>query len=121
MGDDVRYRALDASGDYTFGQNGVNFLVNSPEAVAQAIITRLGIATGEWFLDITFGTPYNTEILGAGTNSTYDAALQSVILGTDGVTELVSYSSTRDPVTRAVTVTSRVNTLYGAVSVTTVL
>jgi hypothetical protein len=65
----MRYRTLDANGDYTFGQNGANFLVNSPAAVGQAVLTRVKLMQGEWFLDQTAGTPYDTEILGAGTES----------------------------------------------------
>lgn len=59
-----------------------NFYANQPEAVAQAVQTRLALAQGEWFLDTTAGTPYNTQILGAGTIAYYDAAIQQVILDT---------------------------------------
>lgn len=36
----MRYRREDDDGDYTFGQGDDTWLVNSPEAVAQAIKTR---------------------------------------------------------------------------------
>ncbi|MGE4978545.1 hypothetical protein AB8914_22915, partial [Yersinia enterocolitica] len=33
----MRYRREDENGDYTFGQGDNTFLINSPEAVAQAV------------------------------------------------------------------------------------
>lgn len=115
----MRYRTQDANGDYTFGQNDANFLVNSPAAVAQAVLTRLRLIQGEWFLDQTAGTPYNTDILGAGTESTRDIALQAVILETQGVTEIVDYASYLDPATRQFTVAATINTIYGQTTITT--
>lgn len=117
----MRYRTLDANSDYTFGQNNANFLVDSPEAVAQAIQTRLKLIQGEWFLDQTAGTPYNTEILGAGTQSTRDLAVQTVILETQGVTDIAEYASYLDPSTRQFTVSAVVNTQYGQVTITQAL
>jgi hypothetical protein len=114
----MRYRTLDANGDYTFGQAGQNFLVDEPAAVAQAIQTRLKLIQGEWFLDQTVGTPYNTQILGAGTESTRDLAIQTVILETQGVTEIVDYASFLDPSTRQFTVAATVNTQFGQTTIT---
>lgn len=117
----MRYRTLDANGDYTFGQNAANFLVDSPAAVAQAIQTRLKLLQGEWFLDQTAGTPYDTEILGAGTQSTRDLAIQTVILETQGVTEIVDYASYLNLSTREFTVAVTVNTIYGQTTITATL
>lgn len=117
----MRYRTLDANGDYTVGQNGSNFLVDSPAAVAQAIQTRLKLVTGEWFLDQTAGTPYYTDILGAGTGSTRDLAVQTAILETQGVTEIVDYASYLDPSTRQFIVAATVNTQYGQTTITQAL
>ena len=36
----MRYRREDADGDYTFGSGDDTWLINSPEAVAQAVKTR---------------------------------------------------------------------------------
>jgi len=113
----MRYRTLSPTGDYTFGQNGTNFLINSPAAVAQAVRTRLAIAVGEWFLDLSYGTPYQSKILGAGRVSTYDAAIQDVILNTQGVTDISQYSSTVNPDTRAASVFVVIDTLYGPATV----
>lgn len=119
----MRYRALSASGDYTFGQGAANFLVNSPACVAQAIQTRLGLITGEWFLDETDGTPYPTQILGYGTHPFYDGAIRSRILGTLGMTGqpvnggpnpgLASYSSNVTTSNRKLSVSGVADTIYG--------
>ncbi len=107
------YRKLDANGDYTFGQGAGNFYNDQPEAVAQAVKTRLGLIQGEWFLDISAGTPYNSQILGAGMVSKYDHAIQQVILNTQGVTGIADYASQVDPKTRAASVSCIINTKYG--------
>lgn len=115
------YRALDLNGDYTFGRAGGNFLVDSREAVAQAVQTRLKLIQGEFFLDITAGTPYNSEILGAGTIGKYDLAIKTVILGTAGVTGLTAYSSQVDPTTRKASVTCTITTKYGQTTLSQIL
>ncbi|EKH5089394.1 hypothetical protein O5Q68_004428, partial [Salmonella enterica] len=53
----MRYRREDAEGDYTFGCGDDTWLINSPEAVAQAVKTRFALWYGQWFLDKTEGTP----------------------------------------------------------------
>ncbi len=113
----MRYRALSPTGDYTFGQNLQNFLYDTAAAVAQAVKTRLGLVQGEWFLDNTVGTPWNTQILGAGTQNMYDLALQNVILGTEGVTEITQYSSNLNRATRALAVNATIDTIYGATTI----
>ena len=105
----MMYRALDGNGDYQIGV----FLLNSPAAVGQAVITRLLLWTGEWFLDVTDGTPWLQDIIGNNTN--YDFEIQSRILDTPGVTDIVSYSSS--VVNRRLSVTATINTLYGQTSV----
>ena len=65
----------------------------NPVATAQSILTRLKLLQGEWFINTQAGTPYATQILGKGTKPTYDQAIKTVILGTNGVSSLVSYSS----------------------------
>lgn len=109
----MRYRQLDSNGDYTFGQGGANFHVDSSLAVAQSIKTRLKLTQGEWFLDVTEGTPYDAQILGAGKVATYSAAIQQIILATSGVTEITGYTSNYDPTTRKVSVSCTVSTVYG--------
>lgn len=108
----MRYRKQSATGDYTFGQGQANFYVNNPEAVAQAIETRLLLMQGEWFLDILEGTPYATQILGRNRQTTYDAAIRKAILDTQGVISIESYASQLSA-DRELNVQARVNTIYG--------
>jgi hypothetical protein len=115
----VRYRKLTASGDYSFGQNALDFYVNSPQTVAQAILTRLLLHQGEWFLDVTFGMPWESQVLGYGTKSLYDAAIKAAILGVQGVASIVSYSSDLDTVNRALSVNVTVSTIYSQLSIST--
>jgi len=117
----MRYRALDANGDYTFGRGQGNFLINSPACVAQAVQTALLLKQGEWFLDTTVGVPYDTKVLGYGTSSTYDLTIREAILNVEGVTAITSYSSSRDPKTRRLTINATISTKYGATTISTVI
>jgi hypothetical protein len=103
---------MSPTGDMTFGNGTGNFLINSPAGVAQLAGTRLALWTGQWFLDLTEGTPYSTQILGKGTQSLYDNALTQRILGTTGVTAILSYQSQLNPSTRALTYSATLDTAY---------
>lgn len=117
----MRYRQLDANGDSTFGSGFTAFLVDSPDAVAQAVLTRLKLLQGEWFLDTTVGVPYATQILGTGTQATRDVTIQSAILNTTGVKSILQYSSTVNTTTRAFTINATIDTIYGQTTITQVL
>lgn len=117
----MRYRKQDANGDYVFGGSANDFLVNSPNAVAQAVLTRLRLLQGEWFLDTTVGMPWATQVLGKNTQGTADAAIRSCILGTTGVTEITDYASSFDSIKRKLTVTVTINTFYGSTTIETTL
>ena len=117
----MRYRKLDAAGDYQLG-GAAAFLVNSPDAVAQAVSTRLDLSQGEWFIDVTDGTPWLQDILGKrqqGRNP--DATIKQRILGTPGVNALTAYSSTFDGLTRTLTVAATLDTIYGSATITETL
>ncbi|QYY30230.1 hypothetical protein K2O51_22930 [Cupriavidus pinatubonensis] len=112
----MRYRKLDADGDYAFGGQQADFYKDSPDAIGQAVLTRLRLARGEWFLDTTEGTLWD-QVLGKYTGGTYDAAIRQRILGTQGVRELAAYSSTLNSETRALSVMATINTIYGTTTV----
>lgn len=114
----MRYRKLDANGDYVLG-TGNEFLVNSPAAVAQAVLTRLRLRQGEWFLDTAAGMPWAEILDKFGAN--YDALIKEQILNTVGVTAITDYSSTFDDVTRKLSVSVSINTAYGPTTLTTTL
>ncbi len=62
-------------------------LVNSPEAVAQAIKTRFLLWYGQWFLDTTEGTPWIQSVLGKQKPDTYNLAIRKRILETQGLAQ----------------------------------
>lgn len=111
----MRYRPLSPTGDYTIGQP---YLTNIPAAVAQAILTRLKLWRGEWFLDTSDGTPYLTQILGERPGKNPDAAIKARITQTTGVTLLTAYSSKFDGNTRTFTVTATVQSQYSTTPIT---
>jgi hypothetical protein len=117
----MRYRALDANGDYSGGRGSGNFLINSPACVAQSVLTRLKLWQGQWFLDVTEGTPWLQSILGKTTKQAYDLAIRARVLATNGVTGIASYSSTLNTVTRALTVTMTIDTQFGQAVMTPII
>ena len=115
----MKYRKLDHNGDYTLG-SGEDFFVDSPDAVAQAVRTRLMLFQDEWLYDRE-GTPWTSEILGRVPPDAYDAALRARILGTPGVVEISSYSSAIDTNARELTVQVTIVTQYGRATMEAVL
>jgi hypothetical protein len=113
----MRYRPLGPGGDYTIG---VPFLVNTPATVAQAVLTRLKLWKGEWFVDVTDGTDWAGKVEGKRYGNP-DSEIRRRILGTPGVTSLAAYSSDYDGTTRKLTVNATINTLYGQIKISTVL
>lgn len=112
----MRYRALSPAGDFTFGQGSRNYLVNSPAAVGQAVETRLKLLQGEWFLDKTVGFPVATQVFVEGGRFTADQAARRIILGTQGVSSITSYSSSISA-NRKWSVNAAIATIYGEAAV----
>lgn len=111
----MRQRQLLPSGDFSFG-SGLPFLANSPLCVAQAVLTRLQLNTGEWFLDSSEGTPLKEQILGFNTETSRDLAVRTRVLNTIGVQSIDEYVSVLDA-TRKFTVLMIVQTIYGQVAI----
>lgn len=114
----MKYRKLDASGDYSFGNGSADFWIDVPDGVAQSVQTRLFLFEGEWFLDETEGMGWKTQVLGVRTANTRDPSIRSRVLGTQGVTAITEYSSSLDRDTRAFSVNLTIDTIYGAATVT---
>jgi len=108
----MRYRKLSPTGDYTFG-TGADFYIDSPATVAQAILTRLRLWRGEWFVNLDDGVPYYSDVLGKYTQAQRDAVIRRVVTLTPGVKSIVRYSSTYDSAARTFTVSMVVDTIYG--------
>lgn len=124
----MRVRKLDQDGDYQFGHGAADFWHNQTEGIAQNLNTRLLLFAGEWFLDTAEGTPWGGfplndvvvaqgRILGSHTQLSRDVALKQRVLSTDGVTNILNYSSSFDPSERSFDVTMSVNTIYTGILV----
>lgn len=117
----MRYRRLDVSGDMTFGSQQADFLRNTPETVAQAVITRLKLWLGEWFIDQSEGTPFQQAVLGKHTRNSIEPAIRSRILETQGVSSIDSFDLSINADERIVTINATISTQYGAAAVQGVL
>ena len=113
----MRYRILSPSGDYTFGASQKNIYRDVPEAVGQAVQTRLLLFLGEWFLNLDEGTPYFLGILGKFSKEIADATIQDRITTTEGVVNIEQYTSEIEPTERRLFVQATINTIYGPTTV----
>lgn len=105
----MTYRKLDKNGDYSHGA----FHKNSVDAVAQAVMTRLKLWTGEWFIDTQEGTPYMQKILGKYTLSNVDSVIRERILKTEGVIEIIDFTSYFNSELRNYSINVKISTIYG--------
>jgi hypothetical protein len=101
-----------------FGQGQGSLFINTPEGVGQEIITRLNLWLGQWYLNLTDGTPWLTKVLGKFTGSTADATIQDRVLGSTGVLSIVSYSSSLNRTSRGFSVSMTVQTQFGQITIT---
>lgn len=115
----MRVRMLDADGDMTFGRGAINFYLNAPSGVGQCIVTRLKLIVGEWFLDTTQGTDWGGKIIGRHGEKSYDDEIKRVILGTAGVSGILTYASNLSA-DRKLTISARVATIYSATETVTI-
>lgn len=114
----MRYRALDANGDYSFGRGQGNFLINSSACVAQSVQTRLQLWLGEWFLNPTDGTPWLQNVFGKFSKIVADMAIRARVLATQGVTGISDYVSSFDPVARTFSVKFSITTVFDTATAT---
>ena len=117
----MKVRKLNADGEPAFGRGRLDYLEDSPEMVAQNVMTRLELKTGEWFLDIYEGTPYAEQILGEHKKDLYDMAIRKRIIETPGVNQIESYASQLNQDTRRLTVEARLDTDYGTTELRNIL
>lgn len=109
-------RRMDDDGDMV--TEGVQF-IEGVEAVEQVIKTRLRLFLGEYFRDITDGTPWFEQILGKGTSVTArEAAIRNRIVNSPNVIRLMSFDTDFDIDSRKYSVTATVLTNYGLLTVT---
>lgn len=109
----MRYRKLSATGDYVFGNGQLDFYRDVPEAVGQAVKTRLLLWLGEWYLNIVSGTLFMQGILGKKSIEQANVTIQDRVINTQGVTDISNYESALNANTRAFAVKFDVDTVYG--------
>jgi hypothetical protein len=124
----MKYRRLSTTHDMCFGRGNEDYLVDSvenPEAVAQAIKTRMLLFTEEWWLDLKDGLPLWQKILGKRiSKSVVDRILVNRIRGLKlpnnkkAITNISNVTSTFDGETRVYSFSCIVDTVYGKVVVT---
>ena len=116
----ITYRALDPNNDPMRGQGQANFLTDA-DAVGQAIRTRLLLFEGEWWADLSDGTPWWQSILGTAGGQrlvqTVSLAIQSRILGTPFVTGIQNLQASFDSAQRKFDFYAEVQTQFGVVVV----
>jgi len=116
----MKYRKLQKTGigrlggDMVFGKGDKNtHFKDVPEAVGQAVLTRLKLEVGEWFLNLDDGMAWNTKVLGKYTGNVRDITISHRILATPGVSQLIQYSSNLNRDTRGFDVNVLIDTIYG--------
>lgn len=107
-GDDPADLFLDARGNLA--------IVQDNEAIGQHVRQRIMSFEGEWFLDKEVGMPWVRNILGGQYDPVLaESVLKTEILGTDGVTEITSFSVRFDNSTRGLEASNvEVLTVYDA-------
>lgn len=109
-------RRLGEDGDIvTQGQQ----FIQQREEIAQTVLTRLRLFLGEYFRDITDGTPWHEQILGKFASlSTVEAVLRARIANTPGVIRLTSFNADFDLASRRYSFTAGILTEFGLDEIT---
>ena len=115
----MKVRKLSANGDYVLGHGTTDFLQNTPQAVAQSVMTRLALWQGQWFIDTDEGTPWFQGILGKGDFA--ESLVKERILTTQGVLSISEFESILNPDTRSMTITVTIETEYGSANLGTTI
>ncbi len=106
--------ALDANHDTHLSGSGLA-IVRDADYVTQAIRTKLLLYQGEWYLNLKAGVPWFQEILVAPANiRRADELIQAEILSVEGTQYLSKYDSTFDAALRSLTVLFDAVTDFGS-------
>ena len=113
-----RTRKLDKNGDPVIsGQVWIYDI----EAIAQTINTRLNLFSGEFWRDVTEGTPWIGRILGknnsTNTLQSKSTILKNIIRNTQGVISILEWSSDFSYTDRKFSVNATVLTEYGVLGI----
>jgi hypothetical protein len=110
--------ALDNTTNDLLLDNGNLIFISNLDFVRQNLKVRLQWFLGEWFLNVSLGLPYFTDILTKNPNQTAVAAFfKKVILQSYGITSLDSFSFDIINIQqRIVKVTFKAITSYGIIN-----
>lgn len=112
----MKYRALDANGDYSFGKSMQEFKIDD-DAVVQAVNTNLRLLKGEWWEDTSDGFPLFQDVLVNNGSMDHiratDMLVKDRILSTTGVKEIVSFTSSL--IKRSYSAVCHIRTKFGSV------
>jgi hypothetical protein len=87
----------------------------SGETTAQHVRIRLRMFKGEWFLNKALGIDYIGQVFVKNPNMAAIASIfKNTILGTPGVSSIVTYNQTFNPATRSLLVVTTILTTSGA-------
>jgi hypothetical protein len=111
----MRVRALDANGDWTYGQGQNNYKVNQA-AIQQNIQTRCLSFLGDCFFDLGAGIDWFNFLGGSKDQLALQLAISAVILNTSGVTGINLVLVSLDDTTRQFTVQYQVQTVYSVLT-----
>ena len=84
--------------------SGSRQFLSGKESTAAGIYHRLRMFFGEWFLDITDGTPLFQSILGKADQQTAEAAIKQRIITAPDVVAITSFAFNSDRNSRRITV-----------------
>lgn len=108
----------DTTGDLKFTGDALT-LTAGIDAVKQHLKQRLRLVRGEYFLDTERGVPYYENILlKRPSPDVVDGVLKSVILGTPGVVELLTFVLDYDAALRKLSLSFTVQTTDGEIDFT---
>ena len=100
-------RRLDAAGEPVFGRP-TSVVPTGSEATVTLLNMRLRVFKTEWFLDQTVGLTLQTSDV-----QLLESEVKQIILSTEGVAELLSFSLTFDHDTRRVAIDALASDVYG--------
>lgn len=102
---DQATQGLPQHNDLLIGPTGDLVLTDGVEAIKQAVAQALKQFSQDWFLDLNVGLPYKQQLFGAKDLSTnFEAVMQNRVLQVPGILGLLSWSSSLDRRTRALSV-----------------
>lgn len=115
----MRVRSVDINNDWLFGK-GRNDYKRDKMALAQKLKTRIQSFLGDCFFAQNEGIDW-FNLLGSKRTADLQLAITTIILNTEGVTEITSLNASLNKTTRNISIVYSVNTIYGEVSGTSLL